>query len=220
MAIAFDAASEGNRGTNDANSITFAHTCTGSDRILLVGALSNGAGGDIVNSVTYNAVACTKIASHNLTGDQWLSIWYLIAPATGANNIVVGVSGTSDGLYGMGSSYTGAKQSGQPDSSNTGTATGNLTLSTTVVANDSWLYSIARNATSGLPSAGTGTTIRGTGVAFNQGDSNAGVGTGSQSMGWNAAAGTTGGVIVSIAPAGGGGGATLGGFMNLLGVGN
>lgn len=200
MAIAFDAASQGNRGTTDATSITFAHTCAGSDRILFVSALSNGAGGDIVNSATYNGVACTKVTSLNLTGNQWMSLWYLIAPATGANNIVIGVSGSSEGLYGMGASYTGAKQSGQPDSSNTGTAIGNLTISTTVVASNCWLFSFARNASAGLPTAGTGTTIRGTGVAFEQGDSNGVVGTGSQSMGWNSAAGTTGAVIVSFAP--------------------
>ena len=92
MAIAFDAAARTDAGANQTTA-TVSHTCTGSDRILFVQAISND-DGDTVTGVTYNGVAMTKIGSSvgvppAGSSSNFLSMWYLIAPATGANNVVV-----------------------------------------------------------------------------------------------------------------------------------
>lgn len=182
---------------------TFSYT-TGaiSNGIMVVFVYTNGTGGDIVTGVTYNGVALTKQNAITINGaTQFISAWELVNPATGANNIVVNTSAATD-IGTWVSTYSGAKQTSQPDSINTGSASGNVTLSTTVVAANSWLVSATRNSSVGVAGAGTGTTIRGTttSVPFAGGDSNGTVSTGSQSMQWTAGAGTTAGCIMSISP--------------------
>lgn len=58
MAIAFDATTTSSLGSA-VTSITFSHTCTGSNRILFVCTANNG--GANVTGVTYNGVAMTNI---------------------------------------------------------------------------------------------------------------------------------------------------------------
>ena len=127
-------------------------------------------------------------------------MYYFIAPNTTAVNHDINSSASNDTDHHI-VSYSGAKQSGQMDSFATGTATGNLTLSTTVVATDCWLISWGRNSVIGPPGAGTGTTQRVAGTYHRTGDSNGTVGTGAQTMQWTNATGTTVGIIASIAPA-------------------
>lgn len=154
MAIAFDASSSG--FTNSGTSVTFAHTCTGSDRILFVGVMASSA--RTISSVTYNGVAMTNI--NRSAGGQPCALYYLIAPATGSNNVVVTIDSTSF-CYCAALSYTGAKQSGQPDANNTNQATtSSLATSVTSVADNCWAVLVARNDTDGNTSAGTGSTIR------------------------------------------------------------
>lgn len=195
-----------NYNAGSVTSDTWSFTNTAGD-FLVVFAFTNGSGGDTVTSMTYNAVSLTKVNSANVSGNQWVTCWYLKSPATGANNLVVNMSSATD-VESRAQTYTGTDTTTQPDSSNTGTATGNLTLSTTVVAANSWLASGARNNSTGAMGAGTGTTKRGADNAFNAGDSNGTVGTGSQSMAWTAASGSSAGCIISIKEAAAGG-ATL-----------
>lgn len=136
MAIALDATSNGT-SANGATSVTVSHTCTGSDRILIVGVIDEQA--DTVTGVTYNGTSMTQaVKAANDLGQHYL--YYLIAPSTGTNNIVASRSGTS-GKIGIGAiSYTGAKQSGQPDattSNNTNSGT-TSTCSVTTTTDKSW----------------------------------------------------------------------------------
>lgn len=117
MAIAFDASSDS--GHVAASSITLAHTCSGSDRVLIVHtAIADTENVITVTGVTYGGVAMTKIGSDAVgtTNARRTNMWILIAPATGANNIVATFSGTPS-AWGdvVGVSYTGASQSSQPD---------------------------------------------------------------------------------------------------------
>lgn len=201
MAIAFDSANS-NYNAGSVTSDTWAFNNAGGD-FLVVFVYTNGSGGDTVTGVTYNAVSLTKANSANVASNQWVSCWYLKSPATGSNNIVVS-TGSSTDIDSRAQTYSGTDTSTQPDSSNTGTSTGNLTLSTTVVNSGSWLASGVRNNSTGPMTAGAGTTVRGTPVAFSSGDSNGTVGTGSQSMAWTAGAGSSAGCIISIKAAGGG----------------
>ena len=190
MAIAIDSSSTGS--ANPGTSVTVAHTCTGSNLLLIVGILTNDTT-DKVTGVTYNAVAMTRLASYQAVTTNFFGFtYYLLNPSTGANNIVA--SRSDSGLIGcMGASYTGVSQSGFPDSNASGTdATGDFSATTTVVAANCWLWANVRsnNGTSGI-GAGASTTIR-QNVFTNAGvmaDSNAVVGTGAQSLNFTVAPG-------------------------------
>ena len=136
---------------------TWAHTCSGSNRILFVGTFNNGNGG-IPTGVTYNGVAMTLIDSQACDNAGYpQSLWYLIAPATGPNNVVVTWSG-SDGINQcFATSYNNVKQSAQPDSKNKGSNAGTpITVSTTTVANNCWLVGHLRSNAAAFTSGTNG----------------------------------------------------------------
>jgi hypothetical protein len=99
MAITFDSAnSSGSSSSLD----TLAHTCSGSDRLLVVGIT----GGTAI-TVTYNGVSMTKVGSSPVdsSGPTYLNIFVLYNPSTGSNNIVTSggvskiVSASYNGVY-------------------------------------------------------------------------------------------------------------------------
>lgn len=96
------------------NSRTFSHTCTGSNRILIVGVSTEdtGSADKVPTGVTYNTVALTKVVSAQI-GDPsvTVSLWYLVAPATGANDIVISLPEVVGTVIGGGISFTGVIQS-------------------------------------------------------------------------------------------------------------
>src|SRR3990167_2897336 len=202
MALARDASSGSNDGSGTATSLTYAHTCTGTNLVLIVGAFLDNDTSDTITGITYNGVALTKINGVSGSSDQGYStLWYLIAPATGANNIVVSWTGANN-ISSCAISYTGAHQTSPIDSNNTGTNGGGstLTLATTVVASDCWLVTTGTSLDDSL-SANTGmldvvTDDRG---VMHMGDSNGTVGTGSQSVIWNIGS-RNGGNVISLAP--------------------
>jgi len=171
MAIAYDASSG---GTTSGTSLTIAHTCTGSDLILVVVTKSDGA--NTVTGVTYDGVAMTNVSSFNTTNNYYGKMWILTNPSTGNNDIVI-TSSDSRGLGGAASSFTGAKQSNQPDANDTATWTAtSMPISVTTTANGCWTvmgYCGNRNV-----SAGASTTVRIDGASSFQtaiGDSNAAI---------------------------------------------
>jgi len=120
MAIEFDAASSLQQIDPPVTSVTFAFSTTGSNRLLLVGVLQVATGSDVVSSVTYNGVALTRINTVTfLNGNRRNNLYYLLAPATGSNNCVVTLSSGIDNSRIHAFSYTGVRQSDQPDASNT-----------------------------------------------------------------------------------------------------
>ncbi len=160
MAIAFDAASH---GKVSATSLTYSHTCTGSFRILWVGVYIN-TNTDDVTGVTYNGVAMTRANSLLVAATATSNyLYYLVAPATGANNIVVSC-GSSRRIVSTSSSYTGAKQTGQPDAQGTNDSAGFVTsraVSVTTSADNCWVVmSQSGNSNGNIPAAGSSTTSR------------------------------------------------------------
>lgn len=158
MAIAFDAFSDGVNFT-ESSPLTWTHTCTGSDRLLIVGTVGDTAS-DTVSGVTYNSVAMTKIAAVLVPDNRYLTLWYLLNPASGANTVSVTSAGPA-GAAGRSTSYTGVQQSGQPDASTTNTVSANTTLTTTLttIADNCWTMLVAK-ATVATLGAGTGSTAR------------------------------------------------------------
>lgn len=157
MAIAFDSAT--NPALANSTSLTFAHTCSGSDRILFVGTMVRTT---TISGVTYNGVSMTAIGTRELvSGADYIQWFYLIAPATGANNVVISLN-ASNIIIGGAVSYTGAKQTSQPDAvtNNPATTESTTTTSVTTIADNCWTILLARANDDGNTSASTGSTLR------------------------------------------------------------
>lgn len=169
MAIAFDATT-----TIAINppSDTLSHTCTGTNRYLIVGTLIQGS--QTCTGVTYNGVAMTQLAtvsSSNISTGETIYLFGLANPSSGTNNIVASFSGGAvRGI--MASSFTGAQQdSSTSEATNSGTgASGTATVSVTTLTDNDWLVGFARGESN--TTAGSGTTIRGATANINMMDSN------------------------------------------------
>ncbi len=147
MAIAYDTSASGNAA---ATSLTYSHTCTGTNLILYVGVFIIS-GADQVTGVTYGGVAMTRVDYVLVDTNVGTYLYQLVAPSTGANNVVVSMS-TSLTVQGSSSSFTGAAQSGQPDAHTTMVETTNViqsTTSLTTVADNDWLVAFCTNNSGG-----------------------------------------------------------------------
>ncbi len=86
MAVVFDAVSSASSAV--ATSLTFAHTCTGTDRAIGVGVILNAT--LVPTGVTYNGVALALEVSQEISsGGNFSRLYELENPASGANNVVV-----------------------------------------------------------------------------------------------------------------------------------
>lgn len=159
--IAFDATANGSNAPSSTTTITWAHTCTGTNGLIAVSVLNESATGTM--SATYNGVAMTLATSSVVTGD-FVYLFYLKAPATGAHNVVVTCSVAAH-LSGVSISLTGVNQttpldtshgtSGTIPASTTGTATANLTT----VGTNTWrLDAIASSGSTGQTNTSGQTT--------------------------------------------------------------
>lgn len=210
FAIAFDTASEG-AYQSAATALTWNHTVSGSNTFMAAGILHQLANTNI-NAKTYNSVTMTQAQFNDgsLGAFATLVLYYLVAPTTGTNAFNFTATTTSGEAYmGFGSSFSGAKQTGQPDSSNkdyTASGISTITVNTTVVASDCWLVGIFDcGGADTTMAAGAGTTARyapSGGYNVLWGDSNGTVSTGSQGLTGQRGSGTSGmqGSVLSIAP--------------------
>lgn len=160
MAIAFNATNSKNDSTIAVLTQTWSHTCTGSNRLLFVGVSFDSAGLSI-SSVTYAGTNLTLIRTDENTAiSRSSSIWYLVAPATGANDIVVTYSNDTVCISGS-ISLTGVAQTGSLDANN-GAIGVDITASVvvTTVADNAWvLDTMAANSSFGW-TVGAGQTQR------------------------------------------------------------
>lgn len=159
MNIAFDAATNGT-SVNPGTSLTWSHTIAQAGEILFVCTRGGNGEGDKISGVTYAGVAMTQIATVTIaSSNQVVSLYYLLAPAIGANNVVVSLS--SGFLIGGSVSYKDVRQSGQPDASTTKNVSATTSMATTVtsVADKCWTILAAITNGGGLI-AGSGSTQR------------------------------------------------------------
>jgi hypothetical protein len=163
MAIAFDTAIDG--GNNTGMGLSWSFTCTGSLGYLLACFAGDVIGGaDDISSVTYNGVAMTllqKITSTIGTGQRYGYIYGLAGPATGAHTLAI-TCASSHLLQGGSASYTGVKQTTQPDATLADSAAGtSLTSSITTVTDNDWVVLFEGGYDGGTPPvAGAGATRR------------------------------------------------------------
>lgn len=121
-----------NSSTASASSLTWSHTVSNSaSNLILVAAIAVGGSGTC-SGVTYAGASMTQLTS-KAQGTETCYIFYKLAPATGANNVVASFSGSVSGI-GLAVSYSNVVQtspfgtaatasSGSGNSSNTVTVT-------------------------------------------------------------------------------------------------
>lgn len=108
MAITFDTATGNKVGSGTTN--TWSHTVVvGQSNEIIIVAVDAGAS---VSSVTYGGQTMTAVPGGSVTqvGGEVLALYYLLAPPTGANNVVVTCSSTTF-IIGISASYYGVAQS-------------------------------------------------------------------------------------------------------------
>lgn len=160
MAIAIDATSSSGAQVG-VTSITLAHTCSASiaNRGLVVAVLAQG--GTSTSGVTYNSVAMTQAPNspQSFDGSNALSLWYLLNPSSGANNIVASFSGSTTGFV-DGVSYRNFATSSVTDTSNTGDGGVSTTVSVTTATDNDWTVIAGGTISGHTISASTNTTSR------------------------------------------------------------
>jgi len=116
VAVVFDAVGPSSAGTGVAGtSSSWSHTCSGSSRLLIVGvAIGKVGDGSATTSATYNGVAMTSVVGRVESGgagqsDGYVQMFYLLAPATGANTVLVSCTQSVD-ITGGSVSFTGVDQ--------------------------------------------------------------------------------------------------------------
>ena len=159
MAIAFDN-STGQSITNPGSTHTFSHTCSGSDRILFV--LAWHSTGDYITGVTYAGTPMTQLKKVSSNGTNWIYMYYLVAPATGANNVVITSSVSNGAILGMSASYTGVDQSSPIDvsTSETTASSTSVTTSLTTTTDNCWTIAMYRENAGRAMTGDANTTIR------------------------------------------------------------
>lgn len=226
MSIAFDAQSKDSATFLSGTSFSWSHTCTGSDRYLVVAIMSYNQQGTIT-APTYNGVSMTLIQSTNIptnVNNFWM--YGLVAPDTGTNTISFSFSISNSFVSAVATSYTGVDQTTPIDVS----VIQNLTPSTTsayvpsitTTVDNTWVVGSFRAEQSSTFSLSTGTLRDGAaGIGMYNYDSNAAIspaGVWSTTFTRNNATDRFSGVLAALRPAGGGGGAPTPTLM-MMGVG-
>lgn len=162
MAIAFDSATAATPVVSSV--LAYSHTVSGSNPLLFVGVVSATA--DVSpsfvsyagNQMTQQGTTITRPGS-----SRRFSLWYQLATAAGANNVVVSFASAQGTINSGAVSYNGVSQVGFPDASGNGSATSSSILGVlTTVADNSWMVMATTQDNVDVTSSmiGTGTTMR------------------------------------------------------------
>ena len=146
-AVGFDA---GTAGSGIDTSISFAHTCTGTDLVLTVGFTGRNSALDDVTGMTYNSAALTKIGSNQNGGTPNFEteIWKLTGPATGSNTVVVSGVTSGESHAATAVSFTGSDGTvdGYAGDSSTGATSASVAITSAVGNMVVDVFGIAYNA--------------------------------------------------------------------------
>ena len=148
MAIARDSAQWQAQGVGATGKTGTAHTCSGSDRLIIACVLSSAALTTV--AITYNSASMTSISSLAITGGSFLYMFGLVAPTSGSAISPIAtwdVTAGANAIYSA--SYTGTYQTAVPSNSSTNQSSGNshpASMSLGIDANaNSWELSFMRN---------------------------------------------------------------------------
>jgi hypothetical protein len=137
IGITYDAVSS---TSGEATTHTWNHTCSGDDRLLVVGiAVNVNTAGHMVSSVTYDGEALTGWRSDYVDSDISAFTAYKIAPSTGTNPVTVTLSDSRVAAMGA-VSFNGVNQTTPTLSQGSNNGTGTTQLTTWTTSSDfSWL---------------------------------------------------------------------------------
>src|SRR5947208_828550 len=96
--------------TGGTSTTTWAHTTSGTNRVLVVGVSWANITTRTVTSVTYAGQTMTSAGAAVNAGNAGAEIFYLVAPATGSNTVAVTLSGSANSLVGGAVTLTGVNQ--------------------------------------------------------------------------------------------------------------
>ena len=142
------------------SSLTLSLTVSGSNTILWAGGFM-GSGASPITALTYNGDALTHVTgSPFASGGQFQYLAYLINPDAGTHDLAVTFT-SSDNVTLHGVVYSGAKQSGVPDATNTSDigVTTTPSQAVTTVADNAWAVWMLRGESGNTVTAGANTTL-------------------------------------------------------------
>lgn len=115
-AVAYDSTCSGTTGAATTNTLTFSCTNTAGDFMLLILGIQTATTEPSCSAVTYNGVAFATRDSHNMHGDaiHGTEVWHLVAPATGANNLIITCNAATTRIVAGVVNVTGANQGAAP----------------------------------------------------------------------------------------------------------
>jgi hypothetical protein len=129
----FDNAADGGNNNSSTTSLTYSFTVgTNANRLLLVD-LAGDPTADDISSVTYAGIAMTLVAKVKTPSDVWHYMYSLVAPASGAHNVVI-TAATAHLLASTAASWYNIAQSATPVAKTTNTASTGVTLTTSLPA--------------------------------------------------------------------------------------
>ena len=181
MAIAFDSNTLGTATPAGSSSTTYSHTCSGTDRFLIVTCTTfNFSTITPTPTATYADVSMTVIAQNTAvfgTGNWSVHHFYLVNPTSGANNVVVTVGSGTGQLQGAAVSYTGVDQINPVLTSNTASSpgSGNTMQISLTTALPAWWFISGSNPDGPWTAGGNTSTIRDSFGNNGSADSNADV---------------------------------------------
>lgn len=136
-AIAYDNATK--RTWTAGGTVTFSHTTTGSDLVLIVTIFHFDS---TVSGVTYNGTALTELVDqvNNSASANYTAVYYLVNPDTGSNNVSITMS-NSNNIEAVAATYTGVDTASFPDAwvSSAGNNSSSFSLGVTTTVDDCWL---------------------------------------------------------------------------------
>ena len=161
--IAFDNSASWSRNNDTSQSWNYA--VAGTNRLLVVGvSLKKNSLTQTVSSVTYNGVAMTRIVAQDnavTTPLVRVELWYLAAPATGTNPLIVTLSTPNTGYVVGAVSLTGVDQSSPIEASTSARGLiGAPSVNIATIANNAWvLDALVVNSSPTSLSANAGQTL-------------------------------------------------------------
>jgi len=138
---------------------SWSHTCSGSDRLLvLIFTVNDSEGG--ISGATYAGAALTRgITFAGGTDLDGVEIWYKIAPATGSNTLAISGLPVSSDYHAYSASFTGVQQTSPLDDSDS--ASGNSatpSVTSTPTTDGQLIIGGLSSETNNAPSTGAGET--------------------------------------------------------------
>lgn len=155
--------------TTSSTTFTASYTVQSTSNFLVIGAVGDTAS-NLVTGITYNLVAMTQLIALNpgSTGQRWMYFYYLVNPATGANNAIMSAS-SSITMRMVGCDYSGVNSVTPIDNSTSTTTASASSMSypLTTSQSNAWIVALSETTQSPTGTGGGYTMLRSANPANN-----------------------------------------------------